>query len=159
MGSISGYGTGFAALILGLGALPQASTGALAAEAPQPPALVEAIITGVRNTKGNVLVCMTANAKAYPDCGKDPKSRKLSLPARATMTATFDDVPAGTYAIALIHDENGNNKMDTRLFFPREGFGMSRNPAIRMGPPTFASAQFAVGSEAVKLPITMRYML
>jgi uncharacterized protein (DUF2141 family) len=135
------------------------STAASAAESPQPLATVEATITGVRNAKGNVLVCMTANAKAYPDCGKDPKSRKLSLPARATMTAKFEDVGPGTYAIALIHDENGNNKMDTRLFLPKEGFGMSRNPAIRMGPPTFKSAAFAVGSEAVKLPITMRYML
>ena len=102
---------------------------------------------------------MTANAKAYPDCGKDPKSRKLSLPARAAMTAKFEDVAPGTYAIALIHDENGNNKMDLAVFLPKEGFGMSRNPKIGMGPPSFKSAAFAVGADGVKLPITMKYML
>lgn len=152
MGSISGFGTGCAALILGL------ASSALA-EAPKPLATVEATITGVRSAKGNVLVCMTANAKAYPDCGKDPKSRKLSLPARATMTAKFEDIAPGTYAIALIHDENGNNKMDLAVFLPKEGFGMSRNPKIGMGPPSFKSAAFAVGGGDVKLPITMKYML
>ena len=130
----------------------------MASAAPQQLATVEATITGVRSAKGNVLVCMTANAKAYPDCGKDPKSRKLSLPARATMTATFEDVAPGTYAIALIHDENGNNKMDLAVFVPKEGFGMSRNPKVGMGPPSFKSAAFAVGGDGVKLPITMKYM-
>ena len=129
-----------------------------ATDAPKTGADVEAVITGVRSAKGNVLVCLTANAKAYPDCGKDPKSRKLSLPARATLTAKFEDVAPGTYAIALIHDENGNNKMDVVLFVPKEGFGMSRNPAVRMGPPTFKSAAFVVGADPVKLPITMKYM-
>lgn len=153
MGSISAYGTGFAALTLALAASPM-----MASAAPQQLATVEANITGVRSAKGNVLVCMTTNPKAYPDCGKDPKSRKLSLPARATMTATFEDVTPGTYAIALIHDENGNNKMDVAVFVPREGFGMSRNPKIGMGPPSFKSAAFAVAGSEVKLPITMKYM-
>lgn len=153
MGSISVFGTGCAALTLALAAFPLR-----AAEAPTPLATVEAAITGVRNARGNVLVCMTANAKAYPDCGKDPKSRKLSLPARSSMTARFEDVPPGTYAIALIHDENGNNKMDLAVFIPKEGFGMSRNPKIGMGPPSFKSAAFAVGAAGVKLPITMKYM-
>lgn len=128
------------------------------AETPKPLATVEATITGVRSTKGNVLVCMTTNAKAYPSCGKDPKSLKLALPAHATMTARFEDVPPGTYAIALIHDENGNKKLDLAMFIPKEGFGMSRNPKIGMGPPSFKSAAFAVGASDVKLPITMKYM-
>ncbi len=152
MGSISGFGIGCAVLTLAL------ANSALA-EAPKSLVTVEATITGVRSAKGNVLVCMTANAKAYPDCGKDPKSRKLSLPARAAMTAKFEDVAPGTYAIALIHDENGNNKMDLAVFLPKEGFGMSRNPKIGMGPPSFKSAAFAVGADGVKLPITMKYML
>ncbi|MFM7027942.1 MAG: DUF2141 domain-containing protein [Chakrabartia sp.] len=119
---------------------------------------VEFDISGVRNAKGRVLVCLTANPKAYPDCGKDPASRKLSLPAASTLVARFENVPAGTYAAALIHDENANNRMDLALFLPREGFGMSRNPKIGMGPPSFKSAQFAVSGSPVRLPITMRYM-
>ena len=36
---------------------------------------------------------------------------------------------------SLLHDENENSKLDTMLKIPKEGFGFSRNPAIRMGPP------------------------
>lgn len=142
-------------LTLALGSLP---ISALAA-ADLPRATIEVDISKVRSAKGKVLVCLTANAKAYPDCGKDPASRKLALPASASMVARFEDVPPGTYAIALIHDENGNNRMDLALFLPKEGFGMSQNPKIGMGPPSFKSAKFSVNGGVVRLPVTMRYML
>lgn len=103
-------------------------------------------------------MCLTANPKAYPDCGKDPASRKLALPATASLVARFENMPSGVYAAALIHDENGNNRMDVALFLPREGFGMSRNPPIGMGPPSFKSAQFAVSGTPVRLPVKMRYL-
>ena len=148
MGYISGFGTGFAALILALAASPAAAAGAQ----------IEVDISGVRNARGAILLCLTADPKAYPDFGRDPKSRKLSIPARPSVTARFDNVPPGTYAIALIHDENSNTKMDLAVFLPKEGFGMSRNPKIGFGPPKFKSAQFTVGAEVVRLPITMRYM-
>ena len=74
--------------------------------------------------------------------------------------ARFDiHAPAnGTYAIAVVHDENGNNKMDKAIFLPREGFGFSRNPAIAMGPPSFKSASFAVAGD-MRQSIKMKYML
>ena len=40
------------------------------------------------------------------------------------------------------------------LGMPREGFGFSRNPALRMGPPHYGDVQFAVAGrshQAVKL--------
>ena len=123
------------------------------------PTSVELDISGVRNAKGRVLVCLTAKPKAFPDCGKDPASRKLALPAAATLVARFDNIAPGVYAVALIHDENGNNRMDVALFLPREGFGMSRNPPIGMGPPSFKSAQFSVSGSPVRLPVKMRYLL
>ena len=104
-------------------------------------------------------MCLTANAKAFPDCGKDPASRKLALPANASLVARFEGVPPGTYAVALIHDENGNNRMDLALFLPKEGFGMSQNPAIGIGPPSFKSAKFTFSGDTIRLPIRMRYML
>ena len=65
----------------------------------------------------------------------------------------------GTYAIAAVHDENGNGKLDTVLMMPHEGFGFSRNPAIRFGPPKFKNASFAVGTEVVTQKVKMKYML
>ncbi|NCA01717.1 MAG: DUF2141 domain-containing protein [Sphingomonadaceae bacterium] len=155
MGSTSVFGIGCAALILGSAIFPISAQAANELQR----ATVEVDISKVRNAKGKVLVCLTSNAKAYPDCGKDPASRKLALPASATLTARFEDVPPGTYAIALIHDENSNNRMDLALFLPKEGFGMSQNPKIGMGPPKFKNAQFVVNSGNIRLPVMMRYML
>ena len=67
-------------------------------------------------------------------------------------------MPDGRYAISLLHDENGNGKADMALMIPREGFGFSRNAPVRMGPPSFASAAFAVSGATVRETIRMRYM-
>lgn len=128
-----------------------------AASAPPPPT-VDVSITGLRSTKGQILVCLTANPKAFPDCSKDKASVRLAV--KATNAGDFN-IPApadGTYAVAVVHDENSNNKMDMALFMPKEGFGFSRNPAIGMGAPKFKSASFAVAGDTHQ-SIKMKYML
>jgi uncharacterized protein (DUF2141 family) len=41
---------------------------------------------------------------------------------------------------------------------PREGFGFSRNPRIRMGAPSFDECRFTVGAEPARQAITMKYL-
>ncbi len=129
----------------------------LVANAPLPPT-VEVSVTGLRSTKGQLLVCLTTKASAFPDCSKDKGSVRMAV--KAVDADRFDiHAPAnGTYAIAVVHDENGNNKMDKAIFLPKEGFGFSRNPAIAMGPPSFKSASFAVAGD-MHQSIEMKYML
>lgn len=109
--------------------------------------------------KGNVLVCVTANPKFFPDCSKDPKSHRAKVAARDAGNVTFEGMEQGTYAIALLHDENANSKMDMAIFLPKEGFGFSRNPAVVTGPPKFRSAAFPVDSTEVSQRVKMKYML
>lgn len=130
-----------------------------AAVATTPTAKLEVNISGLRNIKGNVLVCVTANPRFFPDCSKDPKSFRATVPARDSAQVSFRGVTQGTYAIAVIHDENGNDKMDMAIFIPKEGFGFSRNPAIRTGPPKFKVAAFAMDAAEISQRIKMKYML
>jgi len=66
----------------------------------------------------------------------------------------------GTYAIALLHDENENDRIDRLLgLVPREGFGFSRDARVSFGPPHFEDAAFDVGTAEVSQTIRMRYML
>ena len=109
--------------------------------------------------KGNVLVCVTANPKYFPDCSKDPKGLRAKVAARDSGNVSFPGVAQGTYAVALLHDENANSKMDMAVFLPREGFGFSRNPVIVTGPPKFKSAAFAVDAAEVSQRVKMKYML
>lgn len=105
-----------------------------------------------------MLICLTRNAARYPDCRGDAGARTISVPASAP-TARVTGLAPGTWAIAVIHDENGNGRIDTTLGIPREGVGSSRNAPLRMGPPRFADASFAVGTGSVSQSIRMRYLL
>jgi uncharacterized protein (DUF2141 family) len=119
---------------------------------------VSASVTGLRSTRGHILACLTTRPDAFPDCQNDPAARRLIVPASAPKL-DFGSVSEGRYAIALIHDENANGKLDKRLMIPREGFGFSQDAPVMMGPPRFDSAAFAVGSVNEHLSIRMRYLL
>ena len=116
-------------------------------------------VEGLRSTRGQVLACLTTQPAAFPDCRDDATARKLVVPADRAADLDFGPVAPGRYAVALLHDENGNGRADMALVIPREGFGFSRNPAIRFGPPVFTRAAFTVGAVPVRETIRMRYIL
>ncbi|EQA96673.1 hypothetical protein L286_23870 [Sphingobium sp. HDIP04] len=115
-------------------------------------------VQGLRSSRGNFLICVTRQADHFPDCRGDPDGRHFTVPATAGVVPLGRMEP-GTYAIAIIHDENGNGKLDRLAGIPREGVGFSRNPAIRFGAPSFRSAQFAVTGAAVRQDIKVKYFL
>ncbi len=104
------------------------------------------------------MACLTTRADHFPNCQDDPHARRLTVPTNLAGSLVFGDLPSGTYALALIHDENGNRKLDTTLGIPREGFGFSRNPAIRFGPPKFASARVAISTGQTEEAIRVKYL-
>jgi len=135
-------------------------TGLLVLSAVATPADGEVVVAieGLRSGKGQILVCLTAKAGGFPDCRKDPQARKQAVPASQGAAIRFSGLPAGRYAMAVIHDENGNGKPDMALMIPREGFGFSRNPPIGFGPPSFRRAAFVVEGQEVRMAIRIRYM-
>lgn len=119
------------------------------------PGEVELELSGLRSTKGVVQICLTRDAARFPDCA--PGSLR-TVPAAQTRVR-FDSLPSGAYAVALFHDENRNNKLDTMLGIPREGFGFSRNPAIGFGPPKFSAARFTVTTGDSAERVKLKYLL
>lgn len=117
-------------------------------------------LTGLRNKAGLIHICMTAKPKAFPNgCNSDPDRRVASIKASDTGPLILRDVPPGHYAIALLHDENGNKKMDKTLFLPKEGFGFSRDAPVRMGPPSFNAAAFDItAGKPVRMTMKVRYI-
>ena len=122
------------------------------------PGSFDAGLQGFRSDKGNVLACLTTHADKFPNCQDDPNARRMTVPTRVAVTLRFDNLPSGTYALALIHDENGNGKLDTMLGIPKEGFGFSNNPVIRFGPPSFKSAGVAITSGVTDEKIKVKYL-
>ncbi len=58
-------------------------------------------------------------------------------------TITFQNIPAGVYAVSIFHDENDNGKMDTNFMgIPKEDYGCSNDASGFMGPPKWEDAKF-----------------
>jgi uncharacterized protein (DUF2141 family) len=130
--------------------------GAAPADLPQPLVLG---VEGLRSAKGMLQICLTRMPDHFPDCTGDPDKHHYSIPVSQAANIPLGDMPPGGYAIAIVHDENGNRKLDTFVGIPREGVGFSRNPPIRFGAPSFRSAQFPVGGGAVRQDVRMKYFL
>jgi len=148
---------------LALGALGLlAAAPAIPASSAETGTTVSITVSNLRNEKGVVMACMTTDPDRFPRCRDDAGSHRatVSISAGGEVTLNFANVLPGTYAIALLHDENENGRADRALtLIPREGFGFSRDAPVRMGPPDFEDAAFTVGTEAVTQAIRMRYML
>lgn len=115
-------------------------------------------IAGLRDAKGVVRLCLTANQRDFPDCkGHDA----VAATVRASLSPiryTFRAIPAGNYAIAAFHDANSNGKLDKMMGMPKEGFAFSRNPPMRPRAPHFNEASFRSNASPLP-PLKMKYLL
>lgn len=116
-------------------------------------------IKGFRNQKGQVLTSLFASSKGFPGKGDLAARRDARAIADDQVEVVFDKVAVGSYAVAVLHDEDMNFKMKTGLFgIPKEGFGVSNNATRRFGPPNYSDAKFEVTSQgAVELTISIVY--
>lgn len=122
-----------------------------------PTARLDVAIDHLRSAKGLVRVCLTSDPANFPACIDDADAVTRSVPA-GTRAVRFEGLPPGPYALAVIHDENGNARLDTFAGIPREGFGFSRNPPIGFGAPRFAAARFDLAGDPGMQQVRMRYI-
>ena len=162
MGSISGSGTIFAAPIGGWAASIGRAAAAAALFATlggaMPPASLVVSFDKLRSTKGVIQVCLTADPENFPACVDDKAAIERVVRADAG-SLRIGGLAHGGYALAAIHDENNNNKLDTFAGIPKEGIGFSQNPRLGFGPPRFTAARFTVGAQPVNHSVRMKYFL
>ncbi len=114
----------------------------------QPTTRLESVrvqIHGVRNTNGDIACAIFNAAEGYPEeSTKAYKFIRMASPGNSAI-CQFHDIPPGTYAVAVFHDENANGKLDKNfLGIPREGYGASNNVRPKMSAPAFKDAAFSV---------------
>jgi uncharacterized protein (DUF2141 family) len=124
-----------------------------------PSAELEVNVERLRSHSGLLHVCVTQDSAHFPDCENDPAAARESFRAATTRTVRFQNLPSGNYAVAILHDENGNDRLDRFAGIPREGIGFSRNPQFSFGPPRFSAARFRLGNSRENQRIRMRYFL
>jgi len=116
-------------------------------------------LTGLRNSKGKVHLCLTSQAARFLKCQEDKEALAMTVPAGQARHLTLGPVKPGTYALLVVHDENANGKLDMMMGIPREGFGFSNNPKIHMRAPKFEEVRFPLQSGAQTQSIRLRYIL
>ncbi len=116
-------------------------------------------ISGLRNNKGHVLVSLFKDGAGYPDvASKAYRREKLDI-KNGTATCIFPVLPSATYAIAVLHDENDDQRMNKSFFgLPKEGYGFSNNAMGVFGPPSYQKASITYKADNLQLvQIKMRY--
>jgi len=86
-------------------------------------------VTGVRSADGTVMACLWLSGWGFPSCENGRSNvKQVLIPAlQGTVNFTFEDVPDGTYAISVGHDQNNDGVLERHRFlkYPIEGAGIS----------------------------------
>lgn len=115
-------------------------------------------VQGVRNAKG-ALTIMLYGDRDDVFLKKGGRLARIRVPAaRGVVQACMAAPKAGSYAISLYHDEDGNKKLTKNWFgLPIEGYGFSRNAAVTYRLPELDEAVITALPGDNGLTITMRY--
>jgi uncharacterized protein (DUF2141 family) len=130
-----------------------------ATQAQSAGALLEVTVPQVRNAQGGLGCQLFASAQGFPKKGERALQSVMSPITNGTARCRFQPVPAGTYAVAVVHDENGNQKLDSNfLGVPTEGYGVSNNKTYAMSEPRWDESRFDLAEgESRQLTINLRY--
>ncbi|MFH1112689.1 MAG: DUF2141 domain-containing protein [Pseudomonadota bacterium] len=115
-------------------------------------------LSGFRNDNGRASVVLYNGPEAFPkQADKAQQIVRSSIKDKKAQTV-FTNIPFGTYAFVVLHDENGNGKMDyNALGMPQEGYAFSNNAQGVLGPPDYKDAAFKIDKPALTQTIKIGY--
>jgi len=123
---------------------------------PQPTRNLNLTIKGTRNQRGQIIVQIYDDPKAFNTLQYDQALHTLVVPLKGfNGHINFADLTPGSYAVSLMHDENQNQLFDTQGNF-LEGYAYSNNVG-KTKTATFAQAQFDIKQVNKKLVLNMIY--
>ena len=103
-------------------------------------------IENVHMKKGGGLSAAVFNSSNFLKKGKELKSMYKEV-SSDKMVFVFENLPPGEYAFVAYQDIDRNKSMKTNMIgYPKEPWGISNNPRILFGPPSFNESKVAVGS-------------
>ena len=111
-------------------------------------------ILNIESSEGQLMVAVLASQAAF--AGDEAPVMSVILPPKPGLVRfATDALPAGEYAIRVMHDVNGNGSLDSNLVgMPTEPWGMSNDAAGNFGPPKWEDARFTLDestSQAIHL--------
>jgi len=114
---------------------------------------IHVTITDIDNDEGMLYVGLYSSedtflSKLYKGTRSEIKEGKVVV--------RLKDIPEGTYAVTVFHDENNNQKLDTNFIgIPKEDTGCSNNAKGFMSAPKWEDAKFELKGKTAILEINM----
>lgn len=94
-------------------------------------------VEGVESSDGNISIGLYKDAEGFLKPDKVFKGM-FQKAEKGTTIAQIENLPEGTYAVAVFHDENANQELDTNFFgIPKEALGFSKGKLKTFGPPDY----------------------
>jgi len=106
-------------------------------------------VNALRNSTGSVVFALYNREDAFPDEHYKKYLRKMTGEiVNRSSTVTFENLPAGRYAVNILHDENQDGRINRGLLMPKEGIGFSNFQSVGFSNrPSFLKASFDLLSD------------
>lgn len=115
------------------------------------------IISNLANKTGTLYIGWYGAEEGFRKSDKAVFQKTAAVGGRESVPVSFDNIPPGTYAVAVFFDVNGNGKMDTNfLGIPKEKYGFSNNVYPMMRAATFKESSFIVADKEGNISIRLK---
>ena len=112
----------------------------------------------IKNKSGQVCATIFDQREGFPSNSKKALQSECIDVKETPQKLVFKNLKPGNYAVALIHDANGDGILNTNSFgMPLEGFGFSKNPLVLTGPPKFQDSAVVVAGANTDIQIKLQY--
>jgi uncharacterized protein (DUF2141 family) len=117
------------------------------------------VVNNYRNKSGQIGFYLFNSGDQFPGhTGKAILSSYVKI-SGITTEYTFTNVPVGTYAVYVFHDEDSNKELNTNFIgMPKEGVGVSNNAKGHFGPPKYDDAKFTLIKPEQLISISLTYL-
>lgn len=114
-------------------------------------------VDGFRNQKGAAGITVFTSPDGWPE-DNEKAFMHNGHSFTGDRTTLELQLPPGRYAIAVLHDENSNHKLDRNMMgWPKEGFGFSNNPKVNLSAPSFDKAVMQITCPVTETTIHLIY--
>jgi uncharacterized protein (DUF2141 family) len=117
---------------------------------------LEVRVSGLSAPLGRVGCSLFSEAKGFPMDTAGARVQWHDADAKG-VRCRFSGLSDGSYALAVVHDRNGNQRVDTNFVgLPTEPWGVSKNLRPTLRAPSFEEASFKLGGDTQELVLDIR---
>jgi uncharacterized protein (DUF2141 family) len=116
-------------------------------------------IEGVEGSRGGEIRCaLWSQENGFPSEAGASLQGVAGRESGGRWVCEFSLPAEGTYAVSVMHDENGNDEVDRNMMgIPTEGWATSQNVRPSLRAPRFSESTFATNGPNSTISVIMRY--